>query len=391
MRVSLFLKPLSVSSLLLLFLAAAFAEVDSSGQAAKILPDKIGDFRAIGAARSFSYAPGNETKEFGALSTALREYVSANGGFQARLIKARSDSAAYAFLSDAEKQMRKSQPSQVSNPGDIGTLAYAVPGRLAFFKGAVFAVIDREDGKAWNDVEASAFARLLAETLDGGDGEIPVLVKHLPDWETAKERSVYALSPVALQEAVGQQPVLDAINFEGGTEAVTASYDSSQLVIVEYTTPQLATDADAQINARLKELHDGGQPVPSAYRRVGNYAVFVFGAPDEETATNLISRVNYEQVVQWLGTNPNALARAQRRYTETTAGIILAVLKASGLSVILCLAIGGLFGALVFRRRRAKQAVTEAYSDAGGIVRLNLDEMTPQSDPARLLAGKGDR
>ncbi len=40
--------------------------------------------------------------------------------------------------------------------------------------------------------------------------------------------------------------------------------------------------------------------------------------------------------------------------------------------------------------RRARQAMTEAFSDAGGIVRLNLDELTAQSDPERLLTRKSE-
>ncbi|HLR05645.1 MAG TPA: hypothetical protein VK117_07525, partial [Pyrinomonadaceae bacterium] len=58
------------------------------------------------------------------------------------------------------------------------------------------------------------------------------------------------------------------------------------------------------------------------------------------------------------------------------------------LSVLLCLGVGGLFGALLFRRRRrARQRYGEAYSDAGGMVRLNLDEMA-EGDAARMLHGR---
>jgi hypothetical protein len=219
-----------------------------------------------------------------------------------------------------------------------------------------------------------------------------VLVKHLPDWEKAHHTVAYAVSRDGLRNAAGSStdPIFDAISFEGGTEAVTADYGASRLVLVEYTTPQIATASDTQITARIKELGDQGQPVPSAYRRVGNYSVFVFNAPDQSAAAQLIDSVTYEQVVQWLGDNPRALERAQRMYTETTAGIILAVIKASGLAVLLCLGVGGVFGALIFRHRRAQQAATAAYSDAGNMIRLNIDDLTsPQSSPARLL-GRGD-
>jgi hypothetical protein len=59
--------------------------------------------------------------------------------------------------------------------------------------------------------------------------------------------------------------------------------------------------------------------------------------------------------------------------------------KASGIALVLCLTAGGLFGGLLFLKRRAQQKTVDAYSDAGGMLRLNLDEMTPRTDPARLL------
>jgi hypothetical protein len=59
--------------------------------------------------------------------------------------------------------------------------------------------------------------------------------------------------------------------------------------------------------------------------------------------------------------------------------------KASGVALVGCLGLGGLLGALLFTRRRAQQKAQEAFSDAGGMLRLNIDELTPQTDPARLL------
>jgi len=173
------------------------------------------------------------------------------------------------------------------------------------------------------------------------------------------------------------------VTFEGGTEAVTANYGQSQLLIVEFNTPQFSVDNDQRITARIQELRDQGQPVPTAYRRVGNYSVFVFNAPDEKSANDLIDQVKYEQVVQWLGDDPHLYEKLQRYLAQTSAGVLIAVVKSSGLSLILCLGIGALIGVLLFRHRRAQRAA--AYSDAGGTVRLNLDELTGPRDTGRLL------
>ena len=278
--------------------------------------------------------------------------------------------------------------SQTIKRGEVGTASIILPDRILFFKGTTFVAVDKAEHPASSNEAMLAFARSFAEGLDKGEGDIPVLVKHLPDWENVHGNAAYAVSQGGLKDAAGDCcSVLEAISFEGGTEAVKADYGPAKLFLVEYTTPQIATEADARISARIKELADRGQPVPSAYRRVGNYSVLVFDAPDEQTAVRLIDGVSYEQVVQWLGDNPRALERAQKMYTQTTAAIILAVIKASGLAVLLCLGVGGIFGTIIFRRRRAQQAASSAYTDAGDMIRLNIDDMTPQSNPARLLGG----
>jgi hypothetical protein len=185
------------------------------------------------------------------------------------------------------------------------------------------------------------------------------------------------LSTFSSLDALGvQQPVLSAVRGDGNADAAFAKIGSSKVLLVEFHTPQLATENDQRIIARIQELWRLGQRAPTAYRRVGNYAVFVFDAPDEQTAKQLIDQVKYEQVVSWLGENPNILREAQERYVDTTLGVLVTVLKASGYALVGCLGIGGLIGGLLFTYRRSQQKEVSAYSDAGGMLRLNLDELT---------------
>lgn len=216
-----------------------------------------------------------------------------------------------------------------------------------------------------------------------GDEDMPVLIKHLPNWESVQKQSKYIVTIEDLKTVVANQPVLDSVSFEGGTEAVTANYAQGQLLIVEFSTPQFSVENDQRIAAKIQELKTNSQPVPTAYRRVGNYSVFVFNGRDEGSANQLIDQVHYQKVVQWLGEDPHLYERLQRYFTQTTAGVLVAVLKSSGLSLLACLAIGGIFGYLLFRQRRAR--ASELYSDAGGSVRLNLDELTHDTDASRLL------
>lgn len=375
----------SLAACVLLIFSYALALANGvPDEAAKLLPDRIGEFRAVGAMQTTTESRDKFAAD-GIEFMIERKYRSPQGEvFDVTLAKTRTDREAYAFFSHKRPTINLEKLEGIGTAAGLGEF-----GQLHFYKGVFAGRIYNADKADSPDVLKS-FARQLADTLDKGEGEIPVLVKHLPDWETVEHRAAYALNLHALQDITGQRPALEAVNFTGGADAVTATYDRTRLVIIEHTTPQLATDNDARINARISELKSNNQPTPSVYRRVGNYAVFVFDAPDEATATQLIDKIAYEQVVQWLGNNPRLLERAQREYSETTAGVILSVIKASGLSLLVCLGIGGIFGSIIFKRRRAQQAMNEAYSDAGGMLRLNLDDITTrQVDPARLL-GKGD-
>ncbi len=226
----------------------------------------------------------------------------------------------------------------------------------------------------------------ISQSNDLDDDGIPVLIKHLPNWENVRKQAIVVADLPDLQKLSGNRPILNEVEFIAGTEAATASYEKARLIIIEFSTPQMAVDIDRKIQAKLAETP---QPVTQvAYRRTGNYSVFVFDAPDEATANTLLGNVTYEKSVNWLGGNPFpgiAAARKEKEYLATTGDIFVAVVKTSGLAVIGALTVGTLLGALVFYRRRAQQSNMDNYSDAGGMVRLNLDEITPQIDITRLL------
>jgi hypothetical protein len=129
--------------------------------------------------------------------------------------------------------------------------------------------------------------------------------------------------------------------------------------------------------------------VPSSYKRVGNYSVFVFDAPDAGAADKLVAGVKYEKDVRWLGRNPHAEEIAVKAYTSTMGGVILTTLITTGLAILLCLGVGGLIGGVVFLHRRSRSSEQQVYTDAGGMVRLNIEELnTPP--PSTNLLGRGE-
>jgi len=370
---------------------SAIAGESPSSDLGKLLPPKVGEFYQVESiqplqslAREGILNP--ETIMGRATVGAEAQYLSRKGEkFLVESVQFRSDAEAYSLLTIVAKLMNQSVPTESAGlASDVGTASVASSRQIAFFKGRAFVRVSLAEDHQKQLSGAIDLARLFAARIDKGDSDIPVLVKHLPDWQTGQKHAVYLSSFKLLDAVVANQPVLTAVSAEGDADAVVSNYGSSKLLIVEFNTPQLAVENDQRIVARIQELWKQGQPAPSAYRRVGNYSVFVFDAPSEQVAKALIDQIKYEQVVQWLGENPNILKEAERRYVETTLGVFLAVVKASGAAALACFAIGGFLGALLFSRRRAQQKSIEAYSDAGGMLRLNIDELTPQTDPAKL-------
>ena len=369
----------------LLILSCAAAAAQAGG--APLLPEQAGDYRAQGRpapAAVKEFAP----EDFGVTAAETRAYTGAGGEqFTATFVKTRSASAAYSLLCRSAGGAAGCRLGAL--PGS-GVLGVEEAGRARFVKGSGFADV-RAEGEQAKTVEAlRPFVKSLAGSLPGAAGQIPVLVLHLPEWEKKVAEGVgYAVSLPALQQAAGNRPALDAVEFDGGTEAVAARYGDARLVIIEFPTPQHSVDADAAINRRIGELRAQGQPVPSAYSRVGNYSVFVFDAPDSSAAEKLISGVKYEKDVRWLGHNPHAEEIATRAYTSTMGGVLLTTIITAGLSILLCLGVGGAVGAVIFFHRRSRNAAQEIYTDAGGMVRLNIEDLNTPPDPTRLL-GRGE-
>lgn len=368
--------------------SAAGVQPVPPGEAGKHLPNAIGNFRAVSPAVPFDEPSAEKIASFYATSAATRSYQSKSGEVvSAALVVTRSDSSAYALLTDWScSEVPAAENGRLLT--ELGTKSCISPARISFARGPIYVQVEFKKIEAARPETLENFASILAPTLDAGEDQVPVLVKHLPGWPNVQKPVAYAVKEDTLRSVFSNQPVLDAVSFTGDAEAVVADYDRQRLVIVEFNTASLATDNDQRIKAKLQELNNQGQPTPTAYRRVGNYAVFVFDAPNHEAANQLIDQVKYQQVVQWLGENPFAYEQATREFTETTLGVLVAVVKASGLALVACLTVGGFFGALLFSFRRSQQRAREAYADSDAMLRLNLDDLTPESDPARLL-GRG--
>jgi hypothetical protein len=199
---------------------------------------------------------------------------------------------------------------------------------------------------------------------------VPVLIKHLPDWETKRDQAKITNRIEDVRQDFGNAAVLSAFEFDPGSEAVYADYDEGRLLIVEFPTPQGSTYADAAIQPKLAES-------PGViYKRIGNYNAFVFNATDADAAGALLDKIDYGKTVQWLGEDPYFLQRFERYIAmQGRDMVITTVLFIAG--VLLSAALIGVGAGFVYYRfRQQEQAKWHAYSDAGGLTRLNLDGLS---------------
>src|SRR5438132_8458975 len=147
----------------------------------KTMPANVGPFRLIGNATQLkpekSMAELSESPHLRSITEA-RYAVANEAPLRVTVFKWDSDSAAFADLA-ALSRVNRSEID--ASPRRIGTASSSTSHTLNFFKGPVsVAIVSLETGP---DAMVD-FARQLAASLDAGEDEIPVLVKHLPNWQS---------------------------------------------------------------------------------------------------------------------------------------------------------------------------------------------------------------
>lgn len=375
------------------FTVSAFGAI--SKETRGLFPARFGDFQAQEKTARELQPTDFTAQDYAITEGAARRYVAPDGAgiYVVEIFRAASGSAAFSLLT-AKSNPSNQIPLELN---DVGGYGFASANEAIFVKDKLFVRLKPENVAAPDAGQVTNLARLVAASIDGEAGGVPVLARHIPDWEQVQNRIKYVVSASALRSLVNQDTVLDALSFAGGTEAAIIDYDASaatdnqaaRLIIVEHLTPQLATDNFKRVSEIIKQRREQKDAnVPSDFRRTGNYLVFVYGVSNAETGAALAKRVRYEQNVRWLGDYPFAQERAERQYTMMTLSILIGSIKTAGVAVTFCLLVGILVGGTIFMRRRSQNAAAGMFTDAGGMVRLNIDEITKM--PASKLLGGSD-
>lgn len=238
-------------------------------------------------------------------------------------------------------------------------------------------------------VGAVVFSSILLATVDKGgvtnaqtpgtgsigvaEG-IPSLLKAIPEFEESSRNAKWIDSKEKLTAALGNHPVLASIEFSKAVNGVVVQYPEGTLLLLEFETPQLSTAADNRFKAILTSP-DERNPI---YRRIGNYNAFVFNPSNVEEANALLDKVKYDKVVQWLGEDPRMAERLDRYVASTTAQLLFSTIMTIAIGLGATLACGITAGLLFFRHRQKQRSQLKTFSDAGGMIRINLDGFSDQ-------------
>ncbi len=211
---------------------------------------------------------------------------------------------------------------------------------------------------------------------------IPVIIKHLPDWENKQKEATFIKTKERLHETLGARQIFQTFEFADDTEAVTANYSAGKLLIVEFGTPQSASETDKVIKQYLTGPNRSSE---AFYKRIGNYSAFVLDGNDEAAANALFEQIKYEKVVRWLDYDPFAESRAERAFILETKGLFIGTVVAILTILLFAIAIGIVAGLIFFQYRQKRRSQYTVFSDGGGLTRLNLDDLTPETITTTLL------
>jgi uncharacterized protein DUF6599 len=337
-----------------------------------LLPDgSIGEWRALGRARilkaeEWSVLPDATIySEYGLQRLHSRVYTKGSARATVEIFEMRFPSGAYGLYT--------------FNRGSLS------PNRREIYLGNFLASID----SSLKDKEFdSAFVELLKKNpASQSSGKLPLLPSHLPGENKIADSEKYLVGPAALAQQKAFSGLKDVIKFDSGVEAVSADYKNGDgtmsLMIIEYQTPQTAADGLKAVSKYIETLNHAERE-SRILKRVGNYLVHAVNVKNSTDAGNLISQIKYEYKVYWEGRkisdvplefrppDPVAIDEANRTLMIMVRSFYWVGALLSG-SILIGLVAGGTF--FYFRRyRRRKLGLDELFSDAGGTIRLNLDD-----------------
>ncbi|MFN7927287.1 MAG: DUF6599 family protein [Blastocatellia bacterium] len=348
------------------------------------LPDKIGNgWKAIAALQKKSvesFPATAATKlllEYGLQAAATRQYTNGQDKLTLDVFEMKYPSGAYGLWTFH----RQSLPT----------------GQKEFFAGRYVVRISASDGAT-----VDAISTELQNRFPPAKADTPLLPTYLPEQNKIADSEKYLIGPEALAQLPALINLKEAIDFTGGTHAATAEYNHGggkmSIILVEFQSPQFATDGLAKIQQHFNALSPEERK-KRLVRRVGNYAVEAVNVVDTKAAEELLGQIKYMARVHWEGKGLSAIPLQFRppdpvslQEAVQTGQFIVAAFYWIGILVLGTIFTGIFAGGGYFYWRRAqrrKWGQDDLFSDAGGMTRLNLEDyLLTEPRNARKLLGK---
>jgi len=387
-----------ITSILSIVLFGSFLLLTSSRTAAqpadnsKLLPPSIGEnWRAVGSEKKlnpdeWAILPNADVyAEYGLQILANRSYTDGERKINLEVFEMKFASGAYGLYT--------------YNQGSFGA------NRREIYSGRyLFSISTDKDDLTGANIDQTLIEYLKKLPLDTA-GEHPYLQLHLPEENKIEGSERYLFGPIVLSQLKNFVHLKDQINFMGGTEVVTADYRNGagrmNLLIIEYHTPQSATEGLAKVTAQSNSLPQEEKD-RQIIKRIGNYVVNAVNIQDLNAAQKTVSQIKYTKKLIWEGTkytdiplqfrppDPAAVMEAKR-----TIYIVVRSLYTVALLMTGTIFMGVIVGTSYFylrRYRRRKLGLDEIFGDSSIRLNLDLDDYLLDSEDStikRLGSGKG--
>jgi hypothetical protein len=264
-------------------------------------------------------------------------------------------------------------------------------------------VVRVSGGEADADSGRQMFEAIKPDLI-GGEGELPPLPLHLPETDKVADSEKYVVGPAALARLKNFGSLKDAIGFGVGAEVTTADYRSGggqmNLIIVEYYAPQSAAEGESRIRDHFNTLPQAEKD-RLILKRLGNYVIAMSNVQDMPAAQNIVGQIKYQKKIYWSGRKftdiplevrpPDPLAVEDMTRTVKT---MIRSFYMMGIAILTALILGGAIGFSLFqwkRYRRRKLGMDDIFSDAGGTLRLNLDDYLLSDNTQNDRSGESDK
>ncbi|MBS1789820.1 MAG: hypothetical protein JST85_19005 [Acidobacteria bacterium] len=359
----------------------ALSQINNQPKEVFHLPDKLGEnFRATGKPKSlsadkcFSLPDGEIYKEFRLENLTSETYTDGKNSILVEVFQTQFDADAFGLFTFNREENSNS--------------------RFSFFNKRFFVRLSSDSLKSF---ALDPIIQTIKDALTSSNGDLSPLPSHLPAEGKLAGSEKYLLGPAALSNVQEFADLKETVNFSGGAEVTLAKYQtgisSFSLMIVEYHTPQLATDGYTQFQTYFDKFPEQ-EKKQRLLKRVGNYIVITTAAQDLASAEKIVSEVKYTPVIYWEARKITDLPIAFRppdplamEEASQTANMLIRTFYWIGVMLFGAITLGIISGGIFFywnRYRRRKLGLDEMFSDAGGTVRLNLDDyLLPSLDPAR--------